>query len=102
MRPGEGDPWDSQWKFNNHTRTCTLKFTLEEDLEGPVQMYYQLTNYFQNSRRFIQSKSSDQLLGAALLDPSALSACGPLVTPVNSTVIYYPCGLVANSIFNGG
>lgn len=91
---------DAEWRYDNATRVCTLRFTLDEGITGPVQLFYQLTNYFQNFRTYISSECSAQLLGNPVTDPDTLSTCSPLVNPVNSTLIYYPCGLVANSMFN--
>jgi len=88
------------WRFDNDTRVCTIQFTLEQPVEGPLQMFYQLTNFYQNYRSYIMSECSEQFLGGDVMDPNVLSSCAPLVNPVNSTLIYYPCGLVANSMFN--
>ena len=31
---------------------CRVQFTLEDDMDTPVFMYYSLHNYFQNHRRY--------------------------------------------------
>ena len=32
--------------------TCQVDFTLDDDMDTPVYMYYSLHNYFQNHRRY--------------------------------------------------
>ncbi|CAC9886619.1 unnamed protein product [Aureobasidium pullulans] len=51
---------------NVETAICQLRFWIPDDLAPPVLFYYQLTNFYQNHRRYA----------------------------------YYPCGLIANSMFN--
>ncbi|KAF9264938.1 cell cycle control protein [Marasmius fiardii PR-910] len=78
---------------------CVLEFDVPADLNPSVFMYYKLTNFFQNHRRYVKSLNSDQLRGkggdAHSLDKSD---CKPLGSR-NGTAIY-PCGLIANSMFN--
>lgn len=61
--------------------------------------YYRLTNYYQNHRRYVQSEDTTQLRG----DSQSVSTidngnCKP-ITSQNGKA-YYPCGLIANSVFN--
>lgn len=63
-------------------------------------LYYKLTNFFQNHRRYVKSLNTDQLKGDAVDEKSISSSdCSPL--DVIGDKIIYPCGLIANSIFNG-
>ncbi|KAJ1967432.1 alkylphosphocholine resistance protein lem3 [Dispira parvispora] len=93
-----------QYKFeNNH---CTLQFSLPADLTPPVFLYYRLTNFYQNHRRYVKSLDANQLRGDAVsagtLESSSRTGCPPLATmEVNGVKkIIYPCGLIANSMFN--
>ena len=63
-------------------------------------MYYGLTNYYQNHRRYVRSRDDNQLLGNK---GQLTSDCNPYVyAEVNRTdVPYAPCGAIANSLFNG-
>jgi len=83
-----------------NTRVCTLQFTLPNDIGAPVYLYYRLTNFYQNHRRYVKSLDLDQLKGnfisASDIDKSS---CTPLKLDPNGKP-YYPCGLIANSIFN--
>ncbi|XP_017086954.2 cell cycle control protein 50A isoform X1 [Drosophila bipectinata] len=78
--------------------TCTQNFTLEKDYIGNVYMYYGLTNYYQNHRRYVKSRDDEQLLGHLSQTPS--SDCSPFAyNPENQRPIA-PCGAIANSLFN--
>ena len=41
------------------------------------------------------------MAGSALTRGQLEDYCEPLVGPPNSNKVYYPCGLIANSYFNG-
>ncbi|KAI1401870.1 LEM3/CDC50 family protein [Hypoxylon fuscum] len=81
---------------------CTLTFTIPEEMSAPVLLYYRLENFYQNHRRYVASFYDKQLLGddVSVSDVDA-SSCQPLAT-INGTggKAYYPCGLIANSLFN--
>lgn len=79
---------------------CTLMFTIPEDIPKTVYLYYQLTNFYQNHRRYVKSVSYTQLAGQAIPAASLTPDCDPLVTDPKSGKPYYPCGLIANSVFN--
>lgn len=79
---------------------CTLQFSLPTDLQPPVFMYYKLTNYYQNHRRYVKSYNSDQLKGDAV-DYSTVQGGDCKPADVIGDRIIYPCGLIANSVFNG-
>jgi LEM3 (ligand-effect modulator 3) family / CDC50 family len=84
-----------------NTEVCSLRFNIPNDIGPPVLLYYRLTNFYQNHRRYVKSLDTDQLLGKAL-DNGTIdgSACDPLTLNNETKKAYYPCGLVANSLFN--
>lgn len=86
------------WSFNSATSICTIRFNLKKTFKAPVFLYYRLTNFYQNHRRYIKSVSTDQLKGQAI-EKSNLGDCSPLAS--NGDLVYYPCGLIANSMFSG-
>lgn len=91
-----------QWASTqvNGQQGCRLRFELPANLQKPVFLYYKLTSFYQNHRRYVRSIDSDQLQGKHRSKSDIdNSDCKPL-TSVGDKVIY-PCGLVANSIFNG-
>lgn len=85
----------------NQTHSCVIKFDIVADLQAPVLQYYKLTNFYQNNRRYVQSLDTSQLEGQ-YVDASTLSGsnCKPLAVTSDGKGIY-PCGLIANSLFNG-
>ena len=84
----------------NDTTVCTLLFDIPNDIGPPVLLYYRLTNFYQNHRRYVKSLDTSQLGGNFISnDTISTSACNPIkLAPNNKT--YYPCGLIANSLFN--
>ena len=62
-------------------------------------MYYGLTNFYQNHRRYVKSRDEKQLLGNVEAKPS--DDCAPFAEDPESGKYYVPCGAIANSLFNG-
>lgn len=65
-------------------------------------MYYGLSNYYQNHRRYVKSRDDNQLLGNLDINPSR--DCMPFDFANDSDGIkrpVAPCGAIANSMFNG-
>ena len=89
---------------NNETCTCKteglLTFELEE-MEGSVYVYYGLTNFYQNHRRYVKSRSDGQLQGDVEKDIKG-SDCDPfdVVDTADGEKKYIPCGAIANSMFS--
>uniref|UniRef100_A0A1A9WFQ6 Uncharacterized protein n=1 Tax=Glossina brevipalpis TaxID=37001 RepID=A0A1A9WFQ6_9MUSC len=84
----------------NHTGSsciCEITFTLQNNFVGTVFMYYGLSNYYQNHRRYVKSRDDDQLLGRLSDTPS--TDCVPFAYTDEQTPIA-PCGAIANSLFN--
>jgi hypothetical protein len=87
--------------FNVETQVCHLRFWIPDDLAPPVLFYYQLTNFYQNHRRYVKSMDANQLKGN-FVDNATISGsdCDPLRVDNSTGKAYYPCGLIANSMFN--
>lgn len=80
---------------------CWVNFTLEEDFEAPVFFYYGLTKYYQNHRRYVNSRHDGQLYGkdVKIKGSNGLdSVCWPYASYKNRPIA--PCGMIANSLFN--
>lgn len=95
--------------------TGTISLTIEEDMDAPIMVYYQLDGFYQNHRRYVKSKSDDQLHGESFTytemkdngdcDPvisneemgQVMSFTGKALEPNELAV---PCGLIAKSYFN--
>lgn len=97
---------DFKWKVTNETKddelvqTCIIQFNLPKDLDPPLFLYYRLTNFFQNHRKYVDSYDLAQLAGKAVTDLT--DSCSPLKHRKvgDKDKIIYPCGLIANSYFN--
>ena len=91
---------------------CSKTITLEEDIDSPVFVYYQLIGFFQNSRRYVKSKNIDQLQGNDISDKED---CSPVIynkdmalkdsfsldgTNLDPNEVAIPCGLMAKTFFN--
>ena len=87
---------------DNEGGICSIEFTFPNELPAPVFFYYRLTNFYQNHRRYVKSVEERQLKGEAVSLSSLESsdACSPLIKDPVSGKPYYPCGLIANSLFN--
>ncbi|ELU16234.1 hypothetical protein CAPTEDRAFT_221837 [Capitella teleta] len=99
-------------QLENHTALgrvcqCSVKFELTEAFRGQVYMYYGLTNFYQNHRRYVRSRDDNQLLGKTVAADDLNTDCSPYRYLENETesgetvkVGYAPCGAIANSFFN--
>ena len=57
---------------------CTIELKVEEkDIEGPIYVYYQLDNFYQNHRRYVKSRDNDQLAGM-YKTVDQLASCDPI------------------------
>ncbi|OQR92962.1 ALA-interacting subunit 3 [Thraustotheca clavata] len=100
-------------QFDLTKHGCILRFNLDQDMKAPIYVYYQLDNFYQNHRRYVASRSDEQLRGT---QTTSLSDCDPMSTTKKDTKRYdsintnttpdvgqwqlNPCGLIANSMFN--
>uniref|UniRef100_A0A8I6YH34 ALA-interacting subunit n=1 Tax=Hordeum vulgare subsp. vulgare TaxID=112509 RepID=A0A8I6YH34_HORVV len=81
-------------------KACTRKITVPKPMKGPIHVYYQLENYYQNHRRYVKSRSDQQLRDKDYKDTSAVTkSCDPEATTGDGSLIV-PCGLIAWSLFN--
>ena len=79
---------------------CVLQFDVPAELQTPVMLYYKLTNFYQNHRRYVKSLNQNQLRGDSVdVNSIGKGDCKPLGS-IDGKIVY-PCGLIANSLFNG-
>ncbi|XP_015788260.1 cell cycle control protein 50A [Tetranychus urticae] len=74
---------------------CNIKFRLPKSYNRDVFIYYGLTNYYQNHRRYVKSRDDRQLLG---IKDALSSDCEPFKEYGGKPIA--PCGAIANSLFN--
>jgi hypothetical protein len=102
----DGDAGDPCYisKGSYTPKTCRVTFTVKEEMKKPVYVYYELDNFYQNHRRYVKSRSDAQLKGdfpnAPTTDCDPLKTVPPDTNHTKSRKLW-PCGLIANSMFNG-
>ncbi|KAL2473584.1 ALA-interacting subunit 3 [Forsythia ovata] len=78
-------------------KACNRTLTVPKHMKQPIYVYYQLDNFYQNHRRYVKSRSDQQLRNPSNEDDT--SSCKPEDTTANGMPIV-PCGLIAWSLFN--
>ncbi len=91
-------------------QTGFVDFKIVESMKAPVYVYYELSNFYQNHRRYVKSRDDDQLAAGNTVNPAAnaySTNCDPrsassYTSPGGAVTEkqLYPCGLVALSVFN--
>lgn len=90
-----------QWRLTeneNGEQSCELQFEIPNDIKKSIFIYYKLTNFYQNHRRYVQSFDTKQILGEPIKKDDLDTSCSPIRSREDK--IIYPCGLIANSMFN--
>ncbi|RLV90395.1 Alkylphosphocholine resistance protein LEM3 [Spathaspora sp. JA1] len=94
---------DNSQPFEDERKVCVVQFEVLNDMKGPIYFFYRLHNFYPNHRRFVKSFSEDQLNGKAAtlntIKNNVGQNCQPLSNDNQGRKIY-PCGLIANSLFN--
>ena len=102
-------------KDNPNATTCEIEIQIPNKMKKKIMIYYQLNGFYQNHRRYVKSKSDEQLHGT-FIDLAKMKDsqdCDPAITnrDMGKTHNYYgkelnpddvaiPCGLIAKSYFN--
>lgn len=93
---------------------CQINITIDADLTSPIYFYYELNNYFQNHRVYLESRNDEQLQGTYKTSDQ-LDSCIPItlnkdvhenLTNLNGEKLdpndpATPCGLIAQTLFTG-
>ena len=93
---------DNSQQFEDERRVCQIQFQVLQRMKGPIYLYYRLHNFHANHRRFVKSFSEDQLNGKVASLDDIKNTVGQNCQPLSDVdgVRIYPCGLIANSLFN--
>jgi LEM3 (ligand-effect modulator 3) family / CDC50 family len=79
-----------------------VELKITSDMTKPVYLYVELTNFYQNHRLYVKSRSDTQLESSTPItdkSSSSVSNCSPYINDA-SDLVYYPCGLIAKSVYN--
>lgn len=94
---------DESWEQSSEQNVCHIQFETPVDINPPIYFFYRLVKFYANHRRFVKSFSEDQLNGKAAslltIKDTVGQNCEPLSADADGNR-YYPCGLIANSVFN--
>ncbi|XP_016432599.1 ALA-interacting subunit 1-like [Nicotiana tabacum] len=80
----------------NQDKTCVRTLRVPKKMEQPIYVYYQLENFYQNHRRYVKSRSDQQLKSSSNVDDTG--SCEPEDFANGKPIV--PCGLIAWSLFN--
>eukprot|EP00009_Paramoeba_aestuarina_P006505 CAMPEP_0201507478 /NCGR_PEP_ID=MMETSP0161_2-20130828/1128_1 /ASSEMBLY_ACC=CAM_ASM_000251 /TAXON_ID=180227 /ORGANISM="Neoparamoeba aestuarina, Strain SoJaBio B1-5/56/2" /LENGTH=245 /DNA_ID=CAMNT_0047901857 /DNA_START=621 /DNA_END=1361 /DNA_ORIENTATION=+ len=72
-------------------------------MSKPVYLYYGLSNYNQNHRRYVKSRQDDQLMGESVTSSTEREKCDPITyldDDSSTENFFFPCGLISRSTFN--
>lgn len=103
-----------------NSTNCSIPIQIAENLQPPIYFYYELNNFFQNHRVYLESRDDEQLYGT-FKQVDQLESCNPVKT--NSDITQNdslgpagylnasqtldpngpatPCGLIAKTFFTG-
>ncbi|KAK6458030.1 putative brefeldin-a sensitivity protein [Scheffersomyces xylosifermentans] len=93
---------DESQPFEDERKVCRVQFEIPNKLTAPIYLFYRLHNFHANHRRFVKSFSEDQLEGKPASLDTIRNAVGENCSPLSDVdgKRIYPCGLIANSLFN--
>jgi len=57
-----------------------MKFEIDDDMDEPIYVYYEMRNFYQNHRNYVKSRSENQLRGEDLAEADLDQSCAPIVT----------------------
>ena len=98
----------------NYTKSWFTK-EIKKDMKADIMVYYKVYNFYQNNRRFMNSRSEDQLKGKKInkQEMEERHECDPIIkngdlhinlsiNNLDSNELANPCGLIARSfiLFN--
>ena len=63
-------------------KSCDIKLDIDDDMEKPIYVYYELRNFYQSHRHYVRSRKDKQLRGEDLSgwEVSGVVGCAPVQT----------------------
>lgn len=80
------------------SKNCTDILRVPKHMKAPIYVYYQLDNFYQNHRRYVKSRSDNELLQGLKTKDIYRKNCVP--EGYSNGLRIVPCGLIAWSLFN--
>lgn len=116
LKDPQADILTAQWKYTvdenavntgnsfSENGTCTIRFTTPYVIRKPLYMSYLLKDYYPNHRRYALSFNENQLEGKVTtideIHTSTGIKCAEIYKDAETGKQIYPCGLIANAMFN--
>ncbi|CAA0818517.1 ALA-interacting subunit 5 [Striga hermonthica] len=82
---------------SSQDKNCSRTLRVSKYMKKPIYVYYQLDNFYQNHRRYVKSRSDQQLRNRA--SEYDVKSCKPEDQKDKKRPVV-PCGLIAWSLFN--
>jgi hypothetical protein len=60
-------------------QTCDISIDIPKDMKAPVFIYYSVSNFYQNHRRYYQSRNAQQLAGIKVDAKNLKRDCSPVL-----------------------
>jgi hypothetical protein len=92
---------------------CDVSLEVNEDLDEPVYVYYEIKGFYQNHFNYVKSRDNPQLRGESRTSKD-VATCSPIKensdlytdlsftgATLDRTDVANPCGLAAYTLFNG-
>ncbi|EGR28198.1 ligand-effect modulator 3 LEM3 family protein, putative, partial [Ichthyophthirius multifiliis] len=107
--------YDQNTNCDKILKKCQIRIKLNQKFNQPVYIFYEISNFSQQNRVFMKSRSDLQLQGEYVSDSKLRKQCSPAITNkdlgkteqyffegqnLNQEDIAYPCGLIAKYFFN--
>ena len=104
-----------EYKVNFDDSKSSIELEIKENMKAPIAVYYEIHNFYQNHRRYVMSRSNEQMENKKdFKKKSEIDSCksaqtikemmyegetgnGNVFQESNYNKIAYPCGLVAKS-----
>ncbi|GER48118.1 LEM3 (ligand-effect modulator 3) family protein /CDC50 family protein [Striga asiatica] len=83
---------------SSQDKNCSRTLRVSKYMQKPIYVYYQLDNFYQNHRRYVKSRSDQQLRNRG--SEEDVKSCKPEDRKGKKGPVVVPCGLIAWSLFN--
>ena len=81
------------------TGSCQATFSITDNIDKDLYLYYELTNYYQNNIKYVASIPWNQLTGDISQTEADLESICTEAATMDGSKLLNPCGLVAKSFF---
>mmetsp|Transcript_23450 Transcript_23450/g.92933 ORF Transcript_23450/g.92933 Transcript_23450/m.92933 type:complete len:426 (+) Transcript_23450:196-1473(+) len=84
----------------DEARRCNVTVEVDRKMRAPVQVFYEISNFYQNHRRYVKSLNWEQIHNREVFKQGGLKASDCELLYKNGSRALNPCGLTPNTLFN--